>query len=293
MSSKSQVSKLTSVKSSTSKEDDPPISPAEYIENEILGPISQSELADRLDVTRAAVNMLIKGKRRLTAGMAMRFERVTGKPAIFWLDLQRNWDDWSASSAGQAYDAELRSERLLREWMSTGPRILTNAEIIQAVANSFVSISPFLKNRIKPASYDLSIGKVFNFDNGERLLMDDEHDCFHLEARTLYTVSTFEEIQLSARVVARIAPSTDLIDLGLFFSVGLHVDPGFGMKGGGKATTLVCLVENRSSKPVSINCEDVFLSCEFTFLAKEAILDNSEIFPGRGPGGEFFRHYTE
>lgn len=288
---KSQVTKFTSVTNESVDEKSSPMHPGRFIEETILKSLNQSELADKLDVTKAAVNMLIKGKRRLTAGMAMRLEKFSGKPAQFWLDLQQEWDEWSASSAGRAHEMEVRAEKLIREWMTLGPRILTNAEIAQAIDTEFLDISPFSRERVKAASYDLTVGKVFCFGSNKQIRMD-EDDCFQLQPHKLYTISTLEEIQLSRRVLARVAPPTDLIEQGLFFSLGLHVDPGFGLAEDQKTKNLICVVENRTNKVVSIGSEDVFLSCEITFLAREALSDDSELFPGRGEGGEFSRHYN-
>jgi antitoxin HigA-1 len=76
----------------------PPTHPGEMLLEEFLKPlgVSQSEFAIRLGVSFPRLNEIIRGKRGVTPDTALRFERVLGMPASFWLGLQLDWDLWNA-----------------------------------------------------------------------------------------------------------------------------------------------------------------------------------------------------
>ena len=58
--------------------------------------LTQDELARRLRVSRLTINELVRGRRALTPGMALRFGRLTGQPARWWIDIQAAHDIWQA-----------------------------------------------------------------------------------------------------------------------------------------------------------------------------------------------------
>ena len=75
-----------------------PTSPGEMLREEFLAPlgISQSELAERMDVPVGRINQILREKRAVTADTALRLSRVLGTSAEFWLGLQTDWDLWHA-----------------------------------------------------------------------------------------------------------------------------------------------------------------------------------------------------
>jgi addiction module HigA family antidote len=60
---------------------------------------SQAELARELKKTPAAINEIVKGKRGVTAEMALHLAGAFGTTAEFWLHLQMAWDLWHARAA--------------------------------------------------------------------------------------------------------------------------------------------------------------------------------------------------
>lgn len=52
------------------------------------------EFAKRSLVPESIVESIIAGETSITADMAIAFEEVTGMPAILWLNLQRNYDNY-------------------------------------------------------------------------------------------------------------------------------------------------------------------------------------------------------
>jgi len=64
--------------------------------------ISQSAFAERLGISFARLNEIIRGRRSVTADTALRLARVLGMSADFWLGLQQDWDLWHAVRSKKA-----------------------------------------------------------------------------------------------------------------------------------------------------------------------------------------------
>ena len=60
------------------------------------GGISQAELARRMGKTPASINELVKGKRGVSAEMALMLAGIFGTTAEFWMNLQMSWELWHA-----------------------------------------------------------------------------------------------------------------------------------------------------------------------------------------------------
>jgi len=71
-----------------------PIHPGEILDEEFLKPggITQERFARALGVSRRSVNELVRGRRRVTAEMAIRLSKVLGTSAEMWLGLQADYD---------------------------------------------------------------------------------------------------------------------------------------------------------------------------------------------------------
>nr|DAP53550.1 MAG TPA: addiction module antidote protein [Caudoviricetes sp.] len=67
--------------------------PGEFLKDDLetLG-MSQKEFAEKSGYGTTVINEVIKGKRRINAEMALKFEEIIGEPASFWMDAQRNYD---------------------------------------------------------------------------------------------------------------------------------------------------------------------------------------------------------
>jgi addiction module HigA family antidote len=80
---------------------------------EFLKPLgmTQTELAQRIGVSYPRINELIHGKRGVTPDTALRFERLFGMEAQFWLNLQLAWDLYHAMHSPAAREIQ-KIERL-------------------------------------------------------------------------------------------------------------------------------------------------------------------------------------
>ena len=76
----------------------PPTHPGEMLLEEFLEPlrITQTELADRIEVPFQRVNSLVNGRRALTPDTALRLSRVFGTSPGFWMNHQLRWDLYHA-----------------------------------------------------------------------------------------------------------------------------------------------------------------------------------------------------
>jgi addiction module HigA family antidote len=81
-----------------------PTPPGEILSRQFLEPlgVSLTDLAERINVTRARLSEIVNGRRGVTPDTALRLGHVLGTSAEFWLNLQRNVDLWDAlhSKAG-------------------------------------------------------------------------------------------------------------------------------------------------------------------------------------------------
>lgn len=58
--------------------------------------LTHTLLAQTIGVTRVTVNKLLNGRQGITAEMALRLSKAFKTSALFWLNLQRNYDLWYA-----------------------------------------------------------------------------------------------------------------------------------------------------------------------------------------------------
>ena len=62
----------------------------EYLAQEKL---TQTELAARTGILLKTINEIITAQAAITAGMATKLERVLGRPALFWISLERQYQE--------------------------------------------------------------------------------------------------------------------------------------------------------------------------------------------------------
>ena len=65
--------------------------------------ITQGELAKRLGVSRLSLSDLLRGKRALSADMAVRIDRLTNTSAESWLRMQAAVDLWELEQDPKRY----------------------------------------------------------------------------------------------------------------------------------------------------------------------------------------------
>ncbi len=88
------------------------IHPGEILSEEFLVPmeITAYRLAKETNLPQTAISDIIKGKRNLTAQIALRFSKYFGTTAQFWMGLQ---DDFDLEEESERYKEELTKIRPL------------------------------------------------------------------------------------------------------------------------------------------------------------------------------------
>ena len=70
------------------------VAPGEVLEEYLSSfGMTQAELADRTGLTRKTINEIIKGKSPITSETALKLERTVGRPAHFWSNLERQYQE--------------------------------------------------------------------------------------------------------------------------------------------------------------------------------------------------------
>lgn len=70
-----------------------PVHPGEVLKDELdeVG-LTQSALAKHIGVLPKTINEICRGKRGISAEMAMKLSKALGGSTQFWLNLQNNWE---------------------------------------------------------------------------------------------------------------------------------------------------------------------------------------------------------
>ena len=70
-----------------------PVHPGEVLKDELdeVG-LTQSALAKHIGVLPKTINEICRGKRGISAEMAMKLSKALGGSPQFWLNLQNNWE---------------------------------------------------------------------------------------------------------------------------------------------------------------------------------------------------------
>ena len=86
-----------------------PVHPGELLLEEFMKPLglSQTRLGRDLGVSPRRIKEIVHGKRSITADTALRLSRYFGTSAVFWLELQADYDLDTAS--------DRLADRILRE----------------------------------------------------------------------------------------------------------------------------------------------------------------------------------
>jgi addiction module HigA family antidote len=90
-----------------------PTHPGEVLLEEWLRPLnmSQSALAEKMGVDVQVVNGIVRGRRAVTAAVALRLARTFDTSPQFWMNLQQACDLWEAQKSETLRNAGSRARR--------------------------------------------------------------------------------------------------------------------------------------------------------------------------------------
>ena len=70
------------------------VTPGEVLEDYLrYAGITQAILADRTGLSKKTINEIVKAKSAITAETALKFERTLGRPAHFWNNMERQYQE--------------------------------------------------------------------------------------------------------------------------------------------------------------------------------------------------------
>jgi len=217
--------------------------------------LTQNQFARIIGKSRQYVNMVVQGARqlKLTDEQVLRLAEETGEDEEFWLRL----------GLGEfPREVAQDKERLERQWAEIGPRILTDAEIEQAVELDYLVIDPFDPELLCPTKMYCTIASkalvrakddcaVINLDDGWELKRDE-----------FLTVRSEQYFKLPGRITAELGQVAENVRSGITVHHGLGIDPTW-------EGSLICRLENKGSFPVTIQTGMKLLSARFEFVARK------------------------
>jgi antitoxin HigA-1 len=88
-----------------------PTHPGEILREDFLPDyeLTVASLAQAVGVSRQSINDLVRERRALSPEMALRFARLFGNSAEFWLNAQRAIDLWDATQSIKAEVARIKT----------------------------------------------------------------------------------------------------------------------------------------------------------------------------------------
>ncbi len=115
-------------------------------------------------------------------------------------------------------------------------------------------IDPFCPSRLRPASYQLTLGNEANVGGQHKRL--DESTPVTLEPHQVAVVSTREELRIPRDLIARWSLRVSNIYEGLLWTGGPQVDPGWEGR-------LFCPIYNLAERTVVLRCGDPLFTIDF------------------------------
>jgi addiction module HigA family antidote len=91
-----------------------PTHPGEMLQEDFLPDygLTVAGLAEAIGVSRQSINELLRGRRAVSPGMALRLSRLFGNSAEFWLNAQRAVDLWDAAQTIRKEVARIKPLRV-------------------------------------------------------------------------------------------------------------------------------------------------------------------------------------
>lgn len=117
------------------------VSPGEVLDEYLESlKMTQLELAKRTGLTQKTINEIVKGKAPITPETAMKFERVLGRPAHFWNNLERQYQEDTLRIA------EMQRLKSHLAWLKTLPlRDMIKLKWIQEVDDKTLQLEEVLR----------------------------------------------------------------------------------------------------------------------------------------------------
>lgn len=215
--------------------------------------MQQKELAARTHIKAPTLNMFLTGQRRPTKPLLDACAEVLKLDVEQLQRAQEDYEKWAASAEGRR---KLQFEQRQSSGSQSG--ILVNWQIEQHVGNNELEITPFDRENLQPASFDLTRGQFKKVIEGYRLYSADS-PCVIAKGESVIVYSQ-EKIKMPDFIVGRAGGVSFLLQNGLCTTFGLQLDPRFD-------GSPFALITNVGVDPYHLEPGEPFLSVEFSYLA--------------------------
>ena len=212
------------------------LTPGAHLRAEIerLG-LDQVAVSKATGVSRQSVNNVINGRQPISRAMAGKLGRLTGRSSDYWLSE-------FFSVTGKA--------RAAKEMRIAAAGVLVDHQIVRAVNDGIIGLTPFIAGNVRAAAIDLTLAKALT-----------------LAPRTSASAQTKERIELPRDYLGRIGIVGPLARLGLVATHAFQIEPGF------HGHIEFCLF-NAGSEPLRLRAAEPVVGLEIVRLA---------VPPGAGP----------
>lgn len=203
-----------------------PLTPGAHLRAEIerLG-LDQVAVSKATGVSRQSVNNIINGRQPISRAMAGKLGRLTGRSSDYWLGAffpAKGQTPWTTK-------AELAG-------------VLVNHQIVRAIEDGILNVTPFVADNVRAAAIDLSLAKGLKLPPGG-----------------LVRSRTKERVALPVDYVGRIGILTRLSRAGVFATHAFQLEPGF------EGHIEFCLF-NGGDTPVRLRAGEIVLALEIVRL---------------------------
>lgn len=158
--------------------------------------------------------------------------------------------------------------------------LMHDAEILKAIEKNEMAITPFEKDNLKGASYDLTIGgEALVSNRDEKVMISPSGGSLKLEAGDFALVLTRETVKLPLNIAGSIGMRSTLARSGLILLHGMQIDPGWDAH-------LRFGLYNASPRKIMLDYGDDICMVEFHRLAgmaAKAPPPNEDLIKGRIP----------
>ena len=159
--------------------------------------------------------------------------------------------------------------------------LMNDVEISHTIDRKILAIEPFEKEKLKGASYDLSLGEEALISNRDQkvLLSADSATSLNLDAGDFALVLTKELVKLPLNIAGSIGMRSTLARRGLILLHGMQIDPGF-------EGHLRFGLYNASPRRITLDYADDLCMIEFHKLAGNSTKippRNEDLIKGRIP----------
>ncbi len=221
--------------------------------------ITQQEFAEKINVSRQAINGLMSGKLPLSEIMALRLSKFSGDTPDFWIQLENS--DKAIPGSNLPFQTDnIAASKFIAGLHQHHQHILVDHQIKAAHRCGILGIENFFEKNVQPSSYDLRVGSAIVRDGEDLKGPDLTENPLVLNPGENAVVETIENFSMPPCFMGRLGQIGRLASLGTIVFHGLQIDSGY-------QGPIYVTVKNIGSKPFIISFARRILSVEIIYLS--------------------------